>query len=82
MAQAGMHAPILGPHHDVGVSDDLKQRAMEYAHYPRPPSATAAAVWPGTRSVMKGLGVPVHNQYRLRPLPFRNETAPTADKTQ
>jgi len=24
---------ILGPHHDVGVSEDLKQRAMEYAHH-------------------------------------------------
>ena len=24
---------ILGPHHDVGASSDLEQRAMEYAHH-------------------------------------------------
>ena len=28
--------PILGPHHDVGVSEDLKERAMEYAHHRDP----------------------------------------------
>src|SRR3954451_15145138 len=27
---------ILGPHHDVGVSPDLKERAMEYAHHGDP----------------------------------------------
>ena len=24
---------MLGPHHDVGISSDLKARAMEYAHH-------------------------------------------------
>ena len=27
---------VLGPHHDVGVSDDLKTRAMENAHHGDP----------------------------------------------
>ena len=37
---------ILGPHHDVGVSNDLKQRAMEYAHHGDRARAPAAAVRP------------------------------------
>src|SRR4030095_10331970 len=24
---------VIGPHHDVGASDDLDERAMEYAHH-------------------------------------------------
>src|SRR3954449_11629001 len=27
---------VIGPHHDVGVSSDMKQRAMEYAHHGDP----------------------------------------------
>src|SRR5690349_4501823 len=27
---------VLGPHHDVGVSTDLRERAMEYAHHGDP----------------------------------------------
>jgi hypothetical protein len=58
---------ILGPHHDVGVSDDLKQRAMEYAHHRDPLVPRQQRFGQYTRSVMEGLGVPVHNQYGLRP---------------
>ncbi len=35
---------ILGPHHDVGVSSDLKERAMEYAHHGDPLGAAATAL--------------------------------------
>ena len=48
---------ILGPHHDVGVSDDLKQRAMEYAHHRDPLVPRQQRFGQYTRSVMKGLGV-------------------------
>jgi len=36
---------ILGPRHDVGVSSDLKERAMEYAHHGDPPGSPPATLW-------------------------------------
>jgi Dyp-type peroxidase family len=58
---------ILGPHHDVGASDDMKQRDVEYHHHgdalvPRQQRFTKY-----TRSLMKGLVVPVENRWGLRP---------------
>ena len=58
---------ILGPHHDVGVSADLKERAMEYAHHGDPLVPRQQRFGKYTRSLMKGLSVPVENRYGLRP---------------
>jgi hypothetical protein len=58
---------IIGPHHDVGVSSDLKERAMEYAHHGDPLVPRQQRFGRYTRSLMKGLGVPVENRYGLRP---------------
>jgi hypothetical protein len=58
---------IVGPHHDVGVSADLKERAMEYAHHGDPLVPRQQRFGKYTRSLMKGLGVPVENRYGLRP---------------
>ena len=58
---------ILGPHHDVGVSSDLKERAMEYAHHGDPLVPRQQRFGRYTLSMMKGLGVPVENRYGLRP---------------
>jgi hypothetical protein len=58
---------ILGPHHDVGASSDLKERAMEYAHHQDALVPRQQRFGKYTRSVMKGLGVPIHNQYGLHP---------------
>jgi hypothetical protein len=58
---------ILGPHHDVGVSEDLKQRQMEYSHHGDPLVPRQQRFGKYTRSVMKALGVPVENRYGLRP---------------
>jgi hypothetical protein len=58
---------IIGPHHDVGVSSDLKERAMEYAHHGDPLVPRQQRFGQYTRSLMKGLGVPVENRYGLRP---------------
>jgi hypothetical protein len=58
---------ILGPHHDVGCSNDFKQRAMEYAHHGDPLVPSQQRFGKYTRSLMKGLGVPVENRYGLRP---------------
>jgi hypothetical protein len=58
---------ILGPHHDVGVSSDVKERAMEYAHHGDPLVPRQQRFGRYTLSMMKGLGVPVENRYGLRP---------------
>jgi len=58
---------ILGPHHDVGATDDLEQRDMEYAHHGDPLVPRQQRFTSYTRSLMKGLGVPVENRWGLRP---------------
>jgi hypothetical protein len=57
----------LGPHHDVGASEDLRVRAMEYAHHGDPLVPPQQRFGTYTRSLMKGLGVPVENRHGLRP---------------
>lgn len=58
---------VLGPHHDVGASDDLSEREMEYRHHGDPlvPRQQRFATY--ARDLMKGLSVPVMNRYGLRP---------------
>jgi hypothetical protein len=58
---------MIGPHHDVGFSDDLKQRQMEYLHHGDALVPRQQRFGQYTRSLMKSLGVPVMNQYGLRP---------------
>ena len=58
---------ILGPHHDVGVSDDLDVRNMEYKHHGDALVPRQQRFGLYTRSLMKGLGTPVENRYGLRP---------------
>ncbi len=57
---------ILGPHHDVGASDDLKQRAMEHAHHGDALVPRQQRFGTFTRSIMEGLKIPVENRYGLR----------------
>ena len=49
------------------VSADLKERAMEYAHHGDPLVPRQQRFGKYTRSLMKGLGVPVENRCGLRP---------------
>ena len=58
---------ILGPHHDVGFSEDLTQRQQEYKHHGDPLVPRQQRFGKYTRSLMKGLGVPVENRFGLRP---------------
>lgn len=58
---------LLSPHHDVGVSEDLKERQMEYKHHGDPLVPRQQRFGKYTRSLMKGLDVPVENKYGLRP---------------
>src|SRR5215468_8803998 len=58
---------LLAPHHDVGFSSDLKQRQMEYKHHGDELVPRQQRFGQYTRSLMKALGVPVINQFGLRP---------------
>jgi len=58
---------LLAPHHDVGFTDDLKQRQMEYRHHRDALVPRQQRFSQYTRSLMKALDVPVSNQYGLRP---------------
>jgi hypothetical protein len=58
---------ILGPHHDVGVSDDLKVRAMEHAHHGDPLVPRQQRFGKYTRRLIEALGLPVEARYGLRP---------------
>ena len=58
---------LLAPHHDVGFTDDLKQRQIEYLHHGDRLVPRQQRFGQYTRSLMKALDVPVHNLYGLRP---------------
>jgi hypothetical protein len=58
---------LLGPHHDVGFAKDLKQRQQEYLHHGDALVPRQQRFGQYTRSMIKGLGVPVMNQFGLRP---------------
>ncbi len=69
---------LLAPHHDVGFSDDVDQRQMEYLHHgdrlvPRRQRFTEYG-----RSLLMALGIPVHNTWGLCPARVRGtkEIAP------
>ncbi|MFE7234865.1 hypothetical protein [Streptomyces sp. NPDC057596] len=58
---------VLGPHHDVGASDDLTVRDMEHRHHGDPLVPRQQRFARHLRGLMQGLGVPVENRYGLRP---------------
>ncbi|MBT2234309.1 hypothetical protein [Nonomuraea sp. NEAU-A123] len=57
----------LGPHHDVGASDDMAVREIEYRHHGDALVPRRQRFGRYTRSLIAGLGVPVENRYGLRP---------------
>ncbi|EPX57252.1 hypothetical protein D187_007006 [Cystobacter fuscus DSM 2262] len=58
---------IIGPHHDVGASPEMAERAMEYAHHGDALVPRQQRFGRYTRSLMRGLGIPVENRHGLRP---------------
>jgi hypothetical protein len=58
---------VLGPHHEVGVSDDPKVRDMEYHHHGDALVPRQQRFGQYTRTLMQGLRIPVENRYGLRP---------------
>lgn len=67
---------ILGPHHDVGVSDDLKVRAMEYAHHGDPLVPRQQRFGKYTRGLIEALDLPVEARYGLRPETIKDTNKP------
>ncbi|MFI7462019.1 hypothetical protein ACIBUQ_07100 [Nonomuraea sp. NPDC049377] len=57
----------LGPHHDVGASDDMTVRDLEYHHHGDALVPRRQRFGRYTRSLIEGLGIPVENRYGLRP---------------
>jgi hypothetical protein len=58
---------VIGPHHDVGATDNLDQRAIEYAHHgdalvPRQQRFGQYAL-----ALLRALDIPVENRHALRP---------------
>ena len=58
---------LVAPHHDVGFTDDLAQRQMEYEHHGDRLVPRQQRFSQYTRSLMAALDVPVHNTWGLRP---------------
>lgn len=58
---------LLAPHHDVGFTDDRKQRQIEFLHHGDPLVPRQQRFSQYTRSLLKALDVPVYNRWGLRP---------------
>ncbi|HEY1929439.1 MAG TPA: hypothetical protein VGG92_18390 [Caulobacteraceae bacterium] len=58
---------VIGPHHDVGASDDLEERAMEHAHHGDALVPRQQRFGRFTLALLRGIGIPVENRYALRP---------------
>jgi hypothetical protein len=67
---------VLGPHHDVGVSEDPEVRNMEYLHHGDTLVPRQQRFGRYTRSLMQGLGLPVDNRYGLRPARISGSNRP------
>jgi hypothetical protein len=71
---------LIGPHHDVGATQDVRRLQMEYTHHGDPLVGRQQRFGLYTRTLMKGLGVPVENRWGLRPAVVKdtNQVAPLA----
>jgi len=58
---------VLAPHHDVGFTDDIEQRQVEYLHHGDRLVPRRQRFGGYTRSLMAALEVPVHNTWGLCP---------------
>ena len=58
---------LLAPHHDVGFTDDLQARQIEYKHHGDPLVPRQQRFSSYARSLLKALEIPVWNSWGLRP---------------
>jgi len=61
------HCLLIAPHHDVGFTDDLEQRRVEYEHHGDRLVPRQQRFGQYTRSILRALDIPVINQWGLRP---------------
>jgi hypothetical protein len=68
----------IGPHHDVGRSDDPDVKTMEYLHHGDALVPRQQRFGRYTLSLLEGLGIAIENQFALRPsvVPGTNKIAP------
>ncbi len=57
----------IGPHHDVGAAPDMEEREVEHTHHGDELVPRQQRFGGYTRSLMRGLGIPVENRWGLRP---------------
>ncbi len=69
---------IIGPHHEVGRADNQAEREEEYRHHGDALVPRQQRFGHYTRSLMRGLGIPVMNRWGLHPATVKgtNEIAP------
>jgi hypothetical protein len=67
---------VIGPHHDVGHAPDVEQRNLEHAHHGDALVPRQQRFGGYTRSLLKGLGIPVENRWGLRPAVVTERRAP------
>jgi hypothetical protein len=58
---------VIGPHHDVGATPDLDQRAVEYAHHGDPLVPRQQRFGQYALALLQALDVPVETRFGLRP---------------
>jgi hypothetical protein len=58
---------LVAPHHDVGATESLEQRQLEYLHHRDPLVPRQQRFGQYTRSLLAALDIPVINQWGLRP---------------
>jgi hypothetical protein len=58
---------VIGPHHDVGATDNMDQRQMEYAHHGDALVPRQQRFGQYTMALLRALDIPVENRFALRP---------------
>jgi hypothetical protein len=58
---------VIGPHHNVGETDDLEQRAVEHAHHGDMLVPRQQRFGGYTMALLEALDIPVENRWALRP---------------
>jgi hypothetical protein len=69
---------LIGPHHEVGASPDMKEREVEHVHHGDELVPRQQRFGGYARSLMKGLGIPVENRWGLRPAVVQGTPAQSA----
>jgi hypothetical protein len=67
---------VIGPHHDVGRTDDMAQRAVEHAHHGDALVPRQQRFGQYTLALLQALDVPVESRFGLRPATLAGSNNP------